>query len=836
MPGGGPLQHIEYSSLNQYLILRNFPLLKSEGVVITECLPVISDFLIENCSGLNPIDLLRSILTVQASQTVHSLKRVRAVGFNETYDTDGSAVLDDLAKLADGSYVGLDSSGLAGSDPYPVLDGELTINTFCYEDSVLALRQIFTRLTINISGGFYIRFADPEVLRILLSNGMGDGTGFTKETAEKVTSIGTWFKGNTEITSFDEFEKFTGVTAFINYTTNSGNGAFTGATSLRSIKLPSSLIDLGKATFSGCTALESIGLEDDNNIEIIRGYVFNKCSSLNADLVFPKCAGSFMDMAFNGSGIKSISAPLVTSIGNRVTNNANGVFGLCKNLTRVYLPSVTSIGSYAFYGCTSLKEIVFGDLTKIDSAAFYNCTSLSFEELNFHNLETLGQNTFYGVKVKKMILGKEGGSLALSLGSGNTQNYGDKSVLESVEFKGVSELPKSSFENYSALTTFKVDDALTSLGESVFRNCTSLQGDLTFPNLISMGLSAFRETKIRSFIAPKLTSITSQSGYSPFHNCTSLIYVELISTTEIGSNGFYGCSALESIDLPSIVTLGEVAFRGCASLKHIRLGSNITSIGQYQFGDSTAAANKITEYIICEAITPPSLGTSAWYNTNNCPIYVPDASVTAYREASGWSAYADRIKPLSEYNVRILTYNEDGNGGYQLYQVANYDTAKNEYVMGIAVHGDNGDFVMHKNPISAPNIWIRTSNDKVNHLGYENTQMMLGAYPDDTNTYIHNKCHQTIFMDGSVGYLMSYGEGLDIWRKKDAIVNAMSKVGGSFTTGDYNWTSSWGHEGNQWMGVIVPWGETETSAAQSTVNSRSYKSNPITKFPEGIEW
>ena len=195
LPGGGPLQHIEYSSLNQYLILRNFPLLKSEGVVISECLPVISDFLIENCSGLNPIDLLRSILAAQASQTVHSLKRVRAVGFNETYDTDGSAVLDDLAKLADGSYVGLDSSGLAGSDPYPVLDGELTINTFCYEDSVLALRQIFTRLTINISGGFYIRFADPEVQRIVIDN-WGDGQGITREQMQTITDIGTKFYQN----------------------------------------------------------------------------------------------------------------------------------------------------------------------------------------------------------------------------------------------------------------------------------------------------------------------------------------------------------------------------------------------------------------------------------------------------------------------------------------------------------------------------------------------------------------------------------------------------------------------------------------------------------------
>jgi hypothetical protein len=30
-------------------------------------------------------------------------------------------------------------------------------------------------------------------------------------------------------------------------------------------------------------------------------------------------------------------------------------------------------------------------------------------------------------------------------------------------------------------------------------------------------------------------------------------------------------------------------------------------------------------------------------------IYVPDESVEAYKGATNWSAYADQIKPISEY-------------------------------------------------------------------------------------------------------------------------------------------------------------------------------------------
>jgi len=40
------------------------------------------------------------------------------------------------------------------------------------------------------------------------------------------------------------------------------------------------------------------------------------------------------------------------------------------------------------------------------------------------------------------------------------------------------------------------------------------------------------------------------------------------------------------------------------------------------------------------------LGRDVFYDTNNCPIYVPAASVDAYKSASGWSAYASRIQAI----------------------------------------------------------------------------------------------------------------------------------------------------------------------------------------------
>ena len=49
------------------------------------------------------------------------------------------------------------------------------------------------------------------------------------------------------------------------------------------------------------------------------------------------------------------------------------------------------------------------------------------------------------------------------------------------------------------------------------------------------------------------------------------------------------------------------------------------------------------------AVTPPSIESGAIGNNYN--IYVPDASVSAYKVATNWSAYASRIFSLTQFNI-----------------------------------------------------------------------------------------------------------------------------------------------------------------------------------------
>ena len=241
LPEGGGLELVEYSEYNRYLTLRNFPVLTAENVLIDRCAPVVSDFLVENCPMLSGMRILNTIMEAQPA-TGHALEHVRAVGFDDTYDTD---MLDTLARLADGTYSGLSADGLAGEDPYPVLDGSVTINGNYYEDSVESLRSVFKKLVINLNGVPYIRFADNAAKDIVVAN-WGDGVGITKEQAAKVTTLGDKFRGNSEITSFDEFQYFTGIynSNGINYI-NKTNNAMSDMSSLRHFIIPEGITRMG---------------------------------------------------------------------------------------------------------------------------------------------------------------------------------------------------------------------------------------------------------------------------------------------------------------------------------------------------------------------------------------------------------------------------------------------------------------------------------------------------------------------------------------------------------------------------------------------------------------
>lgn len=204
------------------------------------------------------------------------------------------------------------------------------------------------RSMMTVGGGSpYIVFADPAVEAICVANWSSDGIGLTLADAAAVTTIGTKFRFNANITSFDEFEYFTGVSAI-------DANAFQNCTALASIKYPSSLQTIGAGAFSGCSSLTSPLGSWPNVTSISYNVYYNVpvTGELDAPSLLTMGRGySYNENIFRNSGITGIA-----NLGS-VTYIPGYCFSAAP-LTYAVLPAtLTYIGNNAFTGCSSLATI-----------------------------------------------------------------------------------------------------------------------------------------------------------------------------------------------------------------------------------------------------------------------------------------------------------------------------------------------------------------------------------------------------------------------------------------------------------------------------------------------
>ena len=279
----------------------------------------------------------------------------------------------------------------------------------------------------------------------------------------------------------------------------------------------------------------------------------------------------------------------------------------------------------------------------------------------------------------------------------------NKTVTSVILPKRMTHLPDGIFSNCTALTDITYPQCMTYMG-AAFGGCPytsfvvpegvdTLQGTFSglsqltsvkFPSTLKyIGASTFNEcSALASLKFPtKQTRIESKT----FYKCSALASVELPSTlTDIADEAFYG-SGLTSIKLPSTLKyIGESAFAGMNALTKIEIPEGVTYLGKMMFyfypdfgvGTGTSSLQEITipstvtdwqmgpvttgsywffgckslQKIICHVVTPVEASTGDWGDfkdvPSSCVIYVPDASVDAYKATEGWQDFT--IKGISE--------------------------------------------------------------------------------------------------------------------------------------------------------------------------------------------
>lgn len=308
------------------------------------------------------------------------------------------------------------------------------------------------------------------------------------------------------------------------------------------------------------------------------------------------------------------------------------------------IEAITDIGN-KFSGNTLIETFdelsKFKNVKSLNSKSFNNCTALT--SIDCSNIESLGNDVYNGS----------------FYGCTNLVNVGSLSKM-------------------------------VTIGNQGFRGCAKLENIGDLENLTTVARYSFCDTGIKRIVAPKLSSVInpSDSIQDCFSNSKSLEYVSIPSLNVIYNEMFSGCSSLKKIVLSDSLT--EIRYGGLATksndITEIDLPNTVIALG-----DKCLVNNYNLESLIIRSTTPPTLGSQAFYyqkpNTlwaiiENLKIYVPDASVEAYKTATNWNAYADRIMSMFYYlgyidfvdtvvrDICVANFDTDGDGVISIEEAA----------------------------------------------------------------------------------------------------------------------------------------------------------------------
>ena len=324
------------------------------------------------------------------------------------------------------------------------------------------------------------------------------------------------------------------------------------------------------------------------------------------------------------SGSTGDKTPVSVVFGDCCQTISSGACSGWTYLTSVTISdNVTTLGAQSFYYTPRVEHLKIGSgITKIDQYYTFMDTGISAStkpdlDLSANVGLNVGKSntTFYHCYFNNVILPKNCtlGTSSFMYCSASTLSFGSGTIISdgndwpgitagfsncrisNIDLNGVAQIGKLAFHNLSGCTSITIPPSVTDFDNYAFKSVSGL-------NSVTIDYASNATLGYNQFTSSSITSLT------------------------IGSHP---------------TSIGDSMFRTCTKLTTLVIPSNISSINSYAF-DGCRGLTSITVH----NATPPTLGYDVFYNTNNCPIYVPPESVDAYKAASGWSSYASRIQAI----------------------------------------------------------------------------------------------------------------------------------------------------------------------------------------------
>lgn len=620
LPNGAKIETLHLPDTITNLSFVRLPKL-GDGLSISSYANLSSVRLEENAK-LDDFELLKS-----AYNNSDKLAYVRVIGFDNQGTATDVTMLKNLASEVTESglykYHGLTADGEPMSQEMatdakrqfaPVIQGKLTLSTPVYRSELEEVENLYNAETLEIeSNQYYIEFEDPEVLRVLLKAGIGDGYGVMQSGTDYVDAdeVSNQFRGTSEgtgifqqapIKKFNELQYFTpsmygdmmeymfannGTIEEVTLPTLSTNylpvSIFYKTTNLKQVHCQAGQ----KVTNINHRAFEGSGIEnfdfDISDISILGTRAFADCANMAVDISINSVQISGGEYTFYKSGITSFIAP------NLRFWEYTAHLSNCKNLKRVNLESLMQIPNSLCSSDSNIVELVIDNATSIGNSAFYGCFAQNLD-FNLPKLESIGNYSFKNSKVKSMTAEK--------LEAVGTDAFSDCSALLSVSMPLLTTVGVNAFYNCTSLCSVDIPIA-TMLEANAFRQCSALT-EINLPKVKTINVSAFRDSGLEIIYMPEVESIgegafnnTSLSGVLELKKL-KVVYQSFSGTPVTGfitesvesiiAYAFYNHARIETFEqiTDTPCTINSYAFSGCYRLKHFNV-SNVTNVGSRAF-------------------------------------------------------------------------------------------------------------------------------------------------------------------------------------------------------------------------------------------------------------
>ena len=480
-----------------------------------------------------------------------------------------------------------------------------------------------------------------------------------------------------------------------NSVTTIGSQAFWKCRSLTSVTIPDSVTEIGSGAFASCSGLTEVHI--GSGVTIVGSRAFSGCTNISNTLylnlasggtigenTFASCSGltevhigsgctKIEDMAFDNVVTTEhpteeeivfyvyASTPPTIGIGGTSSSHIPSPFSINgNNWGKKYYPIVyVPCSSYALYKASD----------KWNSYTVLKPMNLTCAKTRWVFNQYL---CIDGIK-------REQERLEASFPSGGTwteyEDMGDRRITEGTYGSCVKAIMHQ-LDGTDVIVDDIASSVLTSYEVRCYNNTTS--GVTIGSNCSSISEHCFQSYSnpsgdkcVFSYGFTYLTQVTIQSGITTigdnaFGYCSGITEVVIPDTvTSIGSQAFFKCSNLSAVTLSeNLTSIGNQAFassgvreiiipngvtvivanlfRGAESLSSCTLGNQVTTIesNAFLYCDSL-------ERLVINTVTPPRASYN-YFDEEKIWIYVPAQSVEAYKTASDWSNYADRIRPISE--------------------------------------------------------------------------------------------------------------------------------------------------------------------------------------------